>query len=101
MFHSDGTASTLSENFLLILFYSFTKKEEQSKSTVWHVSGKTNGKEKAMDVNLQKLSHIKKESHTRATTSASTTGMPRDLKRPEMVLFPEEIPPVSPMTLII
>jgi hypothetical protein len=32
--------------------------------------------------------------------SASTTGMLWDLKRPEMVLFPEEIPPVSPTILI-
>jgi hypothetical protein len=32
--------------------------------------------------------------------SASTTGMLRDLKRPETVLLPEEIPPVSPTILI-
>jgi hypothetical protein len=42
-----------------------------------------------------------REEPTRAMTSASTTGMPWDLNRLETVLFPEEIPPVSPTILII
>lgn len=37
---------------------------------------------------------------TRATTSASTTGMPLALKRLETVLFPDAMPPVSPTILI-
>ena len=38
---------------------------------------------------------------TRATTSASTTGKPLDLKRLETVLFPVAIPPVNPIILIV
>jgi hypothetical protein len=47
------------------------------------------------------VSEREREEHTRATTSASTTGMPWDLKRLETVLFPEAIPPVSPTILIL
>lgn len=42
----------------------------------------------------------KRKEHTRATRSASTTGIPWDLKRLETVRFPDAIPPVNPTILI-